>query len=97
VQVRELQQAVDDFVREMGFYAPDSPHEQTPRNLAVSLAVEAAEVLQLYQWGDAVDKAAVAGELADVTHYLLQLAGLLGIDLEQAVLAKLAENRGRHW
>ena len=97
MQIRELQQAVDDFVREKGFYDPDSPHEQSPRNLAVSLLLEAAEVLELYQWGDTADKAAVAGELADVTNYLLQMAQLLGIDLEEAVLAKLEQNRGRRW
>lgn len=44
-----------------------------------------------------LDKAELAGELADVTLYLLQLASLSGIDLEEAVLQKLAVNAGREW
>ena len=39
----------------------------------------------------------LAGELADVTLYLLQLAQITGIDLEKAVLAKLNQNYGRFW
>ncbi|MHB0877175.1 MAG: MazG-like family protein [Anaerolineae bacterium] len=97
MEVRELQQVVDDFVRGKGFYAPDSPHVQSPRNLAVSLVLEAAELLEHYQWSEEADTAAVADELADVANYVLQLACLLGIDLEQAVLDKLEQNRGRHW
>jgi NTP pyrophosphatase (non-canonical NTP hydrolase) len=97
MEIRELQAVVDGFVRDMGFYEPDSPHVQSPRNLAIALALEAAEVLEHYQWTEQADAAAVAGELADVMNYLLQMAHLLDVDLEQAVLAKLEENRGRHW
>jgi len=39
----------------------------------------------------------LAGELADVTLYLIQLASLMNIDLEKAVLEKLAQNRRRAW
>ena len=56
------------------------------------------EVLEHFQWREeARDQAALAGELADVALYLLQLASVSGIDLEQAVLAKLAENGRREW
>jgi NTP pyrophosphatase (non-canonical NTP hydrolase) len=62
------------------------------------LAIEAAEVLEHFQWSEPAEPAAdLAGELADVLLYLLQLASLTGIDLEQAVLAKLRENYGRTW
>lgn len=89
---------MDDFVRGKGWYEPSSPRPQTPRNLAVSLNLEAAEVLEHFQWRDkAVDTDELAGELADVTLYLLQLAMISGIDLEQAVLAKLAVNNHREW
>ncbi|MEK7324798.1 MAG: nucleotide pyrophosphohydrolase [Chloroflexota bacterium] len=86
------------FVAAKGWYEPDSPRPQTQRNLAASLAIEAAEVLEHFQWdGDSVDKAELAGELADVTLYLLQLASVSGVDLEQAVLEKLKVNYGREW
>lgn len=93
----ELTAAMHAFVAAKGWYAADTPKPQTPRNLAASLAIEAAEVLELYQWRDSADPARLAGELADVTLYLLQLASLTGIDLEQAVLDKLRVNYGREW
>jgi NTP pyrophosphatase (non-canonical NTP hydrolase) len=86
------------FVREKGWYNPDSRRPQTPRNLAISLTLEAAEVLEHFQWnGDLPDPAALADELADVTLYLLQIASICDIDLEQAVLNKLERNYGREW
>ncbi len=55
-------------------------------------------MLELYQWADtAPDPHGLASELADVTLYLLQLASVSGIDLEKAVLDKLAVNYTRTW
>lgn len=85
------------FVRSKGWYEPDSLRPQTPRNLAASLSIEAAEVLEHFQWGDTIAPDELAGELADVALYLLQLASVTGIDLEQAVLDKLAINATREW
>ncbi len=93
-----MTQAMNQFVDEKGWYDPESPRPQTTRNLAISLAIEAAEVLELFQWQDD-DPAAIdlAEELADVALYLLQLASVSGIDLEQAILDKLEINRNRDW
>jgi NTP pyrophosphatase (non-canonical NTP hydrolase) len=85
------------FVSAKGWYAPDSARPQTPRNLAASLAIEAAEVLEHYQWAETTVPDELAGELADVALYLLQLASVTGIDLEQAILDKLKVNYGRSW
>ncbi len=86
------------FVGSKGWYDPDSPKPQTPRNLAASLVIEAAEVLEHFQWReDARDQTALAGELADVALYLLQLASVTGINLEQAILDKLEQNKSRDW
>ncbi len=94
----ELTQAMHEFVAAKGWYAPDTTRRQTPRNIATSLVIEAAEVLEHFQWDDRVsDRAALAGELADVALYLLQLASLAGIDLQEAILAKLARNYDRSW
>jgi NTP pyrophosphatase (non-canonical NTP hydrolase) len=97
LDIQALTQAMHAFVASKGWYAPDSARPQTPRNLAASLAIEAAEVLEHYQWADAADSAELAGELADVALYLLQLASVTGIDLEQAILDKLQVNYGRDW
>jgi NTP pyrophosphatase (non-canonical NTP hydrolase) len=95
--IQELTDRMNAFVSDMGWYREDSPWQQTPRNIAISLVLEAAEVLEHFQWSDEADSEALAGELADVTLYLLQLAYLTGVDLEQAVLDKLAYNYTRDW
>ena len=96
MDIRELTQMMHEFVTAKGWYADDSPRPQTLRNLAISLSLEAAEVLEHFQWRETpADPQALAEELADVALYLLQLASLAGIDLEQAILDKLAKNA--HW
>ena len=98
MDLQELSQAMQDFVNAKGWYQPDSQRPQTPRNIAISLCLETAEVLEHFQWAEAAqDNQELAGELADVTLYLLQLARLTGIDLEKAVLAKLDQNYQRTW
>jgi NTP pyrophosphatase (non-canonical NTP hydrolase) len=98
MNISELTQAMHKFVGSMGWYAVDSPRPQTMRNLAISLNLEAAEVLEHFQWDDELkDRGSFSGELADVMLYLLQLASLSGVDLEQAVLAKLEKNYHRTW
>lgn len=98
MDILELTQAMNQFVSSKGWYAENSPRPQTPRNLATSLALESAEVLEHFQWGGEIkDRPAFESELADVALYLLQLAWVSGIDLEKAVLAKLEINRSREW
>lgn len=98
MELKELEARMHAFVAEKGWYAPDSPKRQTARNLATSLVLEAAEVLEHFQWREETDdREALAGELADVALYLLQLASISNIDLEEAILVKLAENRSRDW
>jgi NTP pyrophosphatase (non-canonical NTP hydrolase) len=98
MDIDQLTQLMDAFVRSKGWYDPGSPRPQTPRNLAISLNLEAAELLEHFQWNENVEeRESLAGELADVALYLLQLAMVSGIDLEQAMLDKLKVNQGRKW
>lgn len=98
MHLAELCQAMDDFVRAKGWYEPDSPRKQTPRSIAISLSLESSEILEHFQWGEqSQNPDELAGELADVTLYLLQLARLNNIDLEKAVMDKLAVNYERTW
>lgn len=67
----------------------------TPKNIAMAMSVEAAEVVELYQWltpEQAPEPGALGDELADVLLYLLQLAQAAGVDLEAATEAKFAKN-----
>jgi NTP pyrophosphatase (non-canonical NTP hydrolase) len=74
---------------------------QTPRNLASAVALEAAELLQLFQWQttdeipDAQQRARIGEEAADVLMYVLALCARQHIDIETAVAAKIAANRSR--
>lgn len=98
MDIKDLTQRMDAFVRSKGWYAAGTKRPQTPKNLSISLALEAAEIMEHFQWReDAKDKDELASELADVTLYLLQLASVTGIDLEQAVLKKLEVNQSREW
>jgi len=97
VTIVELTDAMNRLVEAKGWYAEDSPCPQIPRNIAISLALEVDEVLEHFQWDEEADQDALAGELADVALYLLQLAYLMDIDLEQAILDKIAVNYNRTW
>ena len=98
MDLRELTEHMHRFVSDMGWYEADSPRQQTLRNLAISLSLEAGEVLEHFQWRDhPEDSDELAGELADVALYLMQIASVAGIDLEQAILAKLEQNYHRTW
>ncbi len=98
MDINELTQKMHQFVEEKGWYDDESPRPQTPKNLAASLSIEAAEVLELFQWAEKPpDPQLLAGECVDVMLYLLQLASISEIDLEEAVLNKLKINHDRTW
>ena len=98
MDLKDLTKKMHDFVRSKGWYEPGSKRPQTPRNLAVSLSLEANEVLEHFQWRDDLkDRDDLASELADVALYLMQLASVSGIDLEEAILKKLEINASRNW
>ncbi|MGQ0652988.1 MAG: nucleotide pyrophosphohydrolase [Betaproteobacteria bacterium] len=71
-----------------------------PKDLAMSVAIEAAELMELFQWQSAEEskrtllerREAVADEIADVAIYLIELCDIAGIDLAKAIDAKLAKN-----
>jgi NTP pyrophosphatase (non-canonical NTP hydrolase) len=95
--IEELTERMNTLVADKGWYDEDTPCPQTPRNIAISLSLEAAEVLEHFQWGETADPGELAEELADVALYLLQLAYLTDVDLEQAILDKIDYNYTRKW
>lgn len=64
----------------------------SPVNLAKSIAIEASELLECYQWSDQADPQAVEEELADVLNYCLQMAAKLGLDPVTIVRKKMEKN-----
>ena len=101
MDIKALQTRLRDFAA-----ARDWQPYHSPKNLAMALMVEAAELLELFQWlttaesrtltRDAADKERVADEIADVMLYLLPLADHTGVDVEDAVVCKLRKNEQKH-
>jgi len=65
----------------------------TPENLAKSISIEAAELLEHFQWNAGTDPQSVQEELADVLTYCLLLADRLGVDPDRIVLEKLEQTK----
>src|SRR3954449_1776285 len=82
---RDSLDAIRAFVAER-----DWAQFHTPENLAKSISIEAAELLECFQWSPSFDEARVREELADVLTYGMLLAARLGVDPNQIVLDKLA-------
>ena len=95
----ELQSAIDAFVAER-----DWAQFHAPKNLAIGVAIEAAEIMEHFLWCspeessalDAARRAQVANEIGDVLIYLIELGRSLDIDVIAAARAKLELNRERY-
>lgn len=90
--VGDLKAAIQRFTAERGWH-PDA------RSLAISISIEAAELLEHFQWrryARSDDRDELAMELADVMIYCLQFAMTHGIDVAEAVMAKLARNADKY-
>jgi NTP pyrophosphatase (non-canonical NTP hydrolase) len=68
----------------------------TSENLAKSISIEAAELLECYQWNNDADDERVIEELADVLTYCILLADRLGLDPERIILDKLDKTRAKY-
>lgn len=99
--IADLREAWRQFVAER-----DWEQFHSPKNLVMGLAVETAELMEHFLWVDneasravAADPAQfgeVADEIADVAGFLFCLCNALGIDLSDAVAAKMTKNAGKY-
>jgi NTP pyrophosphatase (non-canonical NTP hydrolase) len=97
--LHDLKERMADFVR-----ARDWEQFHTPKNLSMSIAIEAAELMEHFQWLTveqsrnlapvALDD--VGEELADIVIYALSLSNFLGLDLADTVLRKMAKNERKY-
>lgn len=94
-----LRDALRDFCA-----ARDWHRFHTPKNLVMALSVEAAELVEHFQWATPEEslalapekRAEVADEIADVLIYLTELADVLGIDPIDAARAKIVKNAAKY-
>jgi dCTP diphosphatase len=101
MDIKSLQKKLREFAQEREW-----EQFHSPKNLATALAIEAAELLEPFQWlkeeesrrlsENPADFARVEDEIADVMIYLLRLADQLNINLEQAVKEKIRKNAEKY-
>lgn len=105
---REIMEAndLDDLKQQLRVFAHDRDWDKfhSPKNLSMALAVEAAELMEHFQWLDEAQSRqlppqthqAVGEELADVMLYLVRLADIVGVDLVAAAQAKIRINASKY-
>ena len=86
-KLEQLKQKVKQFISDRDW---DQFH--SPENLAKSIAIEAAELLECFQWSDDFNLEDVTDEMADVYVYLLQMADKLNVDLVDIADKKMDKN-----
>jgi NTP pyrophosphatase (non-canonical NTP hydrolase) len=98
--VAALRQLVEDFVQQR-----DWNQFHSPKNLSMSLAIEAAELMEHFQWigvdqsrniVDAEQRQAIGEELADVLSYALALANEMQFDISSILAAKMQKNAAKY-
>ena len=77
-----------------------------PKNLAMSIAIEASELMELFQWVEETETDAITGnreklshlaeELADIMVYCLSLANVVNIDISRAIMNKIDKNERKY-
>ena len=97
MDINRIGDSIDQFAEERDW---DKFH--TPKNLALALSVEAAELVEIFQWkeGDDIDDQlaikAAEEELADIFYYTMRMCQKLDINLEEAFFKKMVKNREKH-
>lgn len=99
---------VDGAARALRKFAEERDWQQfhSPKNLVMALSGEVGELTEIFQWMTEADSHnaasapktadAVRDELADVALYLIRLADVLGVDINAAVISKLASNAAKY-
>ena len=85
--MEELKSEIIEFQKER-----DWKKFHTPENLAKSISIEAAELLEHFQWGKEYNIDEVAEELADVLIYCIYMADALDLDIKEIILDKMEKN-----
>ena len=102
ITIQQLKKDIKKFVKERNW-----EQFHSPKNLSMSLSIEAAELMEHFQWtntveeavkvlGDTKKRSEIEDEIADIAIYLIDFCNLYGIDLEKSVLRKLKKNAKKY-
>jgi dCTP diphosphatase len=88
----------DQVIQQLRSFVAERDWKQfhTSENLAKSISIEAAELLELFQWGSEVDQVNIKDELADVLTYCILLADQYGSDPYELVIEKLEKTKEKY-
>lgn len=101
MDLKKMREYSQEFVK-----ARDWDKYQTPKNVAMGVAIEASELMEIFQWlsdersylakDDAEKKQQIADEMGDILHYLIRLSTLLDIDLNEAFWQKIKKTEEKY-
>ncbi len=106
--MRDLETKLSEIKREIRQFVDEREWDRfhTPKDLAIGMSTEANELLALFRFksdeeqyqllNEERSRKAIADELADVFYFVARFSEKFGIDLSQALTAKMAENRQRY-
>lgn len=98
ITIQQFKKDIKKFVKERNW-----EQFHSPKNLSMSLSIEAAELMEHFQWTNTVDEAVkvlrdkrkrseVEDEVADIAIYLIDFCNLYNVDLEKAIIKKMKKN-----
>ena len=100
INIEVIKKKLREFSKER-----DWEQYHSPKNLAMALSVEVAELVEIFQWSneggldvtkDPIQKNKIKNEIADIFNYLVKLIDALEIDIEEASLRKIKENAEKY-
>ena len=100
INIEAIKKKLREFSKER-----DWEQYHSPKNLAMALSVEVAELVEIFQWSneggldvtkDPIQKNKIKNEIADIFNYLVKLIDALEIDIEEASLRKIKENAEKY-
>ena len=95
------------LTRKIGKFVKERDWEQfhSPKNIAISISLESAELLEIFQWSRGLSwsefkndrlKSRAEEELSDILIYLIRFADLAGINLEKSAIEKIEKNKKKY-
>lgn len=97
MDLKLIERHMIELVEKNRWNEKNSNKPQTAENIAKSICIESAELLECYQWTNCPNIKKLEDEIADIILYSVHFANIANIDLESALKNKIQKNRKRSW